>query len=71
MKRAFVKIINMASVAAIGVVIYLLISKGLFEAIGREVQRYSDLNINYLYIFAIFVIGSYLIGYIFSKLKVQ
>lgn len=70
MKGTFGKLVNTALVFALFAVAYLLISTGLTEAVGKEVQRYSNVNVNYIYIFITFVFSSYFIGYIFSKLKI-
>lgn len=67
MKKYFNKIFYLASLFLVVMIIIKSVDGGVIDSIKVEAIRYQNLNLNYLWIFGLFLISSYFIGWFFSK----
>jgi len=70
MKKYLSKCFTLASFVLAIYVVYLMFSRGFVGALETEIKRYSDININYIYLMLGIVLASFPAGWISSKLHV-
>ena len=71
MKKVFNNFITLASFSMLGVFGYKLFDAGVVQAASLEIRRYSDINVNYIYIMIGFVVLSFVMGWAIPKLRVE
>mgnify|MGYP001109107146 CR=1 FL=1 len=69
MKKYLSKCFTLASIILFVYLAYLLFERGFVEAVAVEVQRYSDININNLYLLMALLALSFPAGWVSSKLR--
>jgi len=69
MKKYLSKCFTLASIILFVYLAYQLFERGFVEAVAVEVQRYSDININNLYLLMALLALSFPAGWISSRLR--
>lgn len=67
MNKWFERLVLTSSLVALFACVYYANSMGLMEKISIEIQRYSGLNNRHLMLITLVVLGSFLFGYLTTK----
>lgn len=71
MKKIFTRLFYLALMVLTVVTAYNLYQRGVVEAVGQEVARYGDINVNYIYILVLMIVGSFPAGWLLSRFKIR